>query len=292
MNIILTGATGYVGNNLLSVLLKQKKYKLFAISRNSCTLPDEVTVILDNYDMEENIISAKPDIVIHLASYLTSKANLEDIDKLITSNITFGTRILNALNKIQIKSFINVGSFAEYHYNDGVLNPTYLYSATKTAFRSILKYYSEVHKFKVVHVIPYTIYGGIDRQKKILDILFEALDANEPVKMSQGYQYLDFIHLKDVVDFFLILIKELPKINNNEELHLGTGKAYSLREVATMIESFTGKKINADWGAYPSRDRDTYFACAAIGKLKHSLNWQPKITIEVGLRLKYNEIAI
>lgn len=291
MNIIITGATGYVGKNLISALIEQTDHKLFAITRNISDLPKEVIVLTDDSKLEVNILLAKPDIVIHLASYLTSKSEIEDVEKLISSNIIFGTKLLNALKNTQLKSFINIGSFSEYHFNDGVLDPTYLYSATKTAFRSILKYYSEVHKFKVVHVIPYSIYGGVDRQKKIMDILFEALDAKEPVKMSDGFQYLDFIHINDIVDFFVKLTNNIADVGN-EELYLGTGKAYNLREVATMIEQVTGKKINADWGAYPPRDRDTYFACAAIGKLKQILNWQPKIAIEAGLKLKYKNMDI
>lgn len=288
MNIIITGATGYVGGNLISAFLELTGHKLYAITRNSSSLPNEVVIIKDDLDLEKNIVLAKPDIVIHLASYLTSKSEPEDIEKLISSNIAFGTKLLNALKGVELQCFINVGSFSEFHFNDGVLNPTYLYSATKSAFRPILKYYSEISKFKVLNVIPFSIYGGIDSQKKIMDILFDALDSKEPVKMSDGFQYLDFIHINDVVDFFVQLSNNFSAIDN-EELYLGTGKAHNLREVAVMIEQISGKKINADWGAYPPRERDTNHACAPIGKLKEKLNWQPKITIEAGLKLKYKE---
>lgn len=289
MNIIITGATGYVGKNLISAFIKQKDHKLFAITRNIADLPKEIVVINDDLNLERNIVLTKPDIVIHLASYLTSRAEIEDIEKLINSNITFGTRLLNALKSVQVKCFINVGSFSEFHFNDGILNPTYLYSATKSAFRPILKYYSEVNKFKVVNVTPFSIYGGVDSQKKIMDILFDALEAKEPVKMSDGFQSLDFIHIDDVVDFFVHLSNNFAHLDD-EELYLGTGKAYNLREIAAMIEQITERKINADWGAYLPRARDTNHACAPIGRLKEKLNWQPKITIGAGLKLKYKEV--
>lgn len=288
MNIVITGATGYVGKNLISALISQTDHNLFAITRNIADLPKEVVIINDDSNLEENIVSARPDIVIHLASYLTSRSEIDDIEKLISSNIIFGTKLLNALKNVQLKCFINVGSFSEFHFNDGVLNPTYLYSATKSAFRPILQYYSEVNKFKVLNVIPFSIYGGVDSQKKIMDILFDALDSKEPVKMSEGLQSLDFIHINDVVDFFVHLSNNFELVDS-EELYLGTGKAYSLREIASKIELISNKKINADWGAYPPRSRDTNHACAPIGKLKEKLNWQPKITIEDGLKLKYKE---
>lgn len=291
MNILITGATGYVGKNLISAFIEQTNHKLFAITRSISDFPNEVVVIKDDSNLEDNIVSAKPDVVIHLASYLTSRAETEDIEKLITSNITFGTKLLNSLKRVQLQCFINVGSFSEFHFNDGVLNPTYLYSATKSAFRPILKYYSEISKFTVVNVTPFSIYGGVDSQKKIMDILFDAVEAKEPVKMSDGFQFLDFIHIDDVVDFFVHLSNNFTLLDD-EELYLGTGKAYNLREIAAKIEQITERRINANWGAYPPRARDTNYACAPIGILKEKLNWQPKITIEAGLKLKYKERAI
>ena len=291
MNIIITGATGYVGKNLISAFIEQTDHRLYALIRNASNLPKGVAVINDDSDMEKNIILAKPDIVIHLASYLTSKSEIEDINKLINANITFGTKFLNALKSVKLQCFINVGSFSEFHYNDGILNPTYLYSATKSAFRPILRYYAEVNKFKVLNVIPFSIYGGVDTQKKIIDILFDAVEAKESVKMSDGFQHLDFIHIDDVVDFFVQLSNDFSRIDN-EELYLGTGKTHNLREISAMIEQITGKKVNANWGAYPPRERDSIYACAPIGKLKEKLNWQPKVTIEAGLKLKYKERGI
>lgn len=291
MNIIITGATGYVGRNLVSALIEHTNHRLYAITRSHSDLPSEVVLINDDSNLEKSILLAKPDLVIHLASYLTSRSEIEDIDSLISSNITFGTKLLNALKRVQLQCFINVGSFSEFHFNDGELNPTYLYSATKSAFRSILKYYSELNRFKVLNVIPFSIYGGIDSQKKIMDILFDAVDAEEPLKMSDGFQYLDFIHINDVVDFFVHLSNSFSELNN-EELYLGTGKPHSLREIAVLIEQITEKKVNAKWGAYPPRERDTNYACAPISKLKEKLNWQPKITIEAGLKLKYKERGI
>ncbi|WP_421945863.1 NAD-dependent epimerase/dehydratase family protein [Pedobacter sp.] len=289
MNLIITGATGYVGRNLISLFLKSTNHKLFAIVRGNAKLPKEVEVINDDADLEVNLISANPDIVIHLASYVTSKAELEEFDKLVDANIIFGNRLLYALKNTSIKHFINVGTFAEYHFNDGDLNPTYLYAATKTAFKSVLKYYSELKGFKYVHVVPYSIYGGVDRQKKIMDILFESLDAEKPTDTSQGIQNLDFIHINDVVEFFLRLVDKISDVKNNDVLYLGTGKTYTLREVSTLIEKLTNKKMNINWGAHPPRERDTFYACAPIGKIQNVLGWKPNISLLEGLKLKFAE---
>jgi nucleoside-diphosphate-sugar epimerase len=289
MNIIVTGATGYVGKNLISSILKLPNYKLFAVVRGEVDLPEEVITIKDDVDFEINMSKANPDVVIHLASYITSRSEMDDFEKLVDSNIVFGTRLLNALKNTSLKYFINVGTFAEYHFNDGELNPTYLYAATKTAFKPILKYYSELKSFKCVHVIPYSIYGGVDRQKKIMDILFESLDAKKPVNTSEGLQNLDFIYINDVVEFFIRLIEKISELENNTVLHLGTGRTHTLREVSELIEKISNKKMNINWGAHPPRERDTFYACAPVGKIQNVLGWKPNVTLEEGLKLKFED---
>lgn len=289
MNIIITGATGYVGKNLISSFLKFSNHKLYALVRGNAELPEGVEMIKDDCDLEVNLSKTNPDLVIHLASYITSRSEMEEFEKLVDSNIIFGTRLLSALKNTSVKHFINVGTFAEYHFNDGELNPTYLYAATKTAFKSVLKYYSELKGFKYVHVVPYSIYGGIDRQKKIMDILFESLDAEKPVDTSEGVQNLDFIHINDVIEFFLRLVERISEVKNNDVLYLGTGKTHTLREVSELIEKITNRKMNINWGAHPPRERDTFYACAAVGKIQNVLGWKPNISLEEGLKLKFDE---
>lgn len=289
MNIIITGATGYVGKNLIDSLLKFSNHKLYAIVRGNIELPEEIETIKDDCDLEINLSNANPDVVIHLASYITSSSEMEQFEKLVDSNITFGTRLLNALKNTSLKHFINVGTFAEYHFNDGELNPTYLYAATKTAFKSVLKYYSELKGFKYVHVVPYSIYGGIDRQKKIMDILFESLDAEKPVNTSEGLQNLDFVHINDVIEFFVRLVEKISEVENNEVLHLGTGRTHTLREVSELIEKITNRKTNINWGAHAPRERDTFYACAPIGKIQNVLGWKPNISLEEGLKMRFEE---
>jgi CDP-paratose synthetase len=290
MNILLTGGSGYVGKSLINQLAKNKLFNIFSVVRTKSDLPKNVKAIDYDSDFKENIIKSNPDFVIHLASYLTSSSEIEETNKLIQANITFGTVLLDALKVCNIKLFINTGSYSEYHFNTGDLNPTYFYSATKTAFRSILKYYSELKKFKVVHVIPYTIYGGVYTKMKILDILFGSLDSNEKIKLSPGLQLLDFIHISDVVDFYIHVIENSHILQHHESYHLGSGRVINLQELAIKIEKLTGKKIQAQWGAQIQRERDTTYACAPIAKLKETLNWNPKISLDEGLKMYYLNI--
>jgi nucleoside-diphosphate-sugar epimerase len=135
-------------------------------------------------------------------------------------------------------------------------------------------------------VIPYTIYGGNYKQQKVIDLLFQSLTAEEPIKLSDGFQQFDFIHIDDICSFFVTLINCIftKDIKNDEVFHLGTGKPYSLREIASLIEKQSGKQLNIEWGATKPRERDTIYACASIAKNIHLLGWEAKISIEERLK--------
>lgn len=300
MKILITGATGMVGKKLIQHLvnLKLKDNEIAVVIRDI----EKFQLLFGEYghiecinlskiDYKEDIKRFNPEVVIHLASYLTSKDDEESIEQILDSNIKFGTNILNALQDTQIKYFINVGTFAEYLYNDGELISAYLYAASKTAFRSILKYYSGKIGFRWINVIPYTIYGGDDAQKKVLDYIISSLNTDKKIPMSGGEQKLDFIHIDDVVDFFVTLIEKIDLIKQDYvEFHLGTGKSTSLKELGEIVEWTFDKPININWGKLPYRERDVMQAIAHTSKNKEILNWEAQIDIKSGVRRMNKEI--
>ena len=291
-SLLLTGATGFVGKNLIKEL-SAEQFEIAVIYRkfswndeliNKTTRDDVYIITTSNPSWKNEVKKFNPEIVIHLAAYLTSSDSQESFLQLIESNITFGTHLLDALKDTSLQLFINTGTFAEYN-NVGELEPAYLYAATKTAFRSIIYYYSNLKKFKVLNVIPYTIYGGIGSDKKLIDYIYDSLDSKNLVKMSPGDQLLDFIYIKDVINFFIKAVKEKDKlINNYSEVHLGTGQGCTPKTVTKLFEKITGKKANIQWGGISYRATDTMHSVAPKYDLK-AFEWAPKITIEKGLKL-------
>lgn len=288
MNILITGTTGFVGTHLLEKLENYNKFKLAAVVRDKSIINIKNNVqlihIKDNLNFEKEIINFNPEIVIHLASHLTGLDDSNSFKKLIKSNIEFPGKLLECLRKTSLKYFINTGTFAEYSNNNDILDPAYLYSATKISFRPILKYFSKIIGFKTISIIPYTIYGGKSKNKKVIDYLLESLNTKEMIDMTPGEQKLDFIHIDDITSFYIYLINNLDKINELYiEFKLGTGVGTSIKELATKIENITGKKTNINWGGKPYRKTDIMKAIANTKNLD-LINWSSKITIEEGLK--------
>ena len=284
MKILITGATGFVGKNCIPQFLKE--HELYLLIRNLKKATEYFGDSVNYITLEDIRVfnNTKFDIVIHLAAFLSSSENDNSLEKLLESNIVFGTRLLNKLKQFPPRLFVNFGTFAEYRFGPSKVHNAYLYSATKSAYKEILRFYAEKYKFKYIHVIPYTIYGGKDSQKKVIDLLMDSTSSDSPVKMSGGEQILDFINVNDIVSFIIHVVDNCEYFIKEKfiDYHLGTGKGTSLRQLAKKIEAKTGKKCNVDWGAIPYRETDVMYAVAPQGPLIEC-GWKPTLNIEDSL---------
>lgn len=285
--ILITGSTGFVGRHLVPALL-EGKYSIAELTRNLEKSEmlfgnDTLKIATTDPKLKEKIKVFKPNIVIHLASYLTSSDQWKDVESLIDTNLLFLSKILNATAESNIDMFVNTGTFAEYSKGDNTLIPAYFYAATKTASRSLVNYYANAYSFKQTTIVPYTIYGGKDSQKKIIDIIFDSIHNPNGVDLSPGEQVLDFIHIKDIVDFYMHVVKHNEKLPLVSNFKLGTGQGHTLRELASLIEELTLKKTNINWGARTYRNSDVMRAVADIQSIKEVFDWEPKISLREGL---------
>lgn len=290
LNILITGSTGYIGSELVNVLLENTNNNIAVVVRDikkaESLFEDKVTYITtDNETLKNNINKFSPDIVVHLASYSSSLDTLSDINKLIESNIVFTSVLLDALSDCNLKLFINTGSFSEYYYNNETTSPTYFYSATKTSASCIIEYFSKKNNFKTINAILYTVYGRKSSNKKIIDYAIDSLNSVDSINMSDGKQILDFIHIDDVLNFYTNLIYNFSELNIKEKNYfVGTGRGTSIRDVVQILEEKTGKKANVEWGANKSRHTDTKQAVSNIVKTSEDLVWSAKIDIYTGLK--------
>jgi len=286
MNILVTGATGFVGRHFIPDLVsKYPDSKIMTINRDvkqAEKFYPYANCIHISVDELDRIDFFCPTIVYHLASFISSRNDEEVISKILDANIIWGVKLLNTLKKCSsLKLFVNIGTFAEYRMGASEINNAYFYSTTKTAFKQFVDYYSDLCGFKYIHIVPYTIYGGKDTQKKIIDYIYDSFFAIDPVKMTKGEQVLDFIHVKDVASFLSFIIFEInsfTNLPNGEVLHLGSGKGIKIRELACLMEKAYNQKCNIDWGGLSYRDNDIMHAVAPIGKLL-KLGWNPSYNL-------------
>jgi len=293
MNILVTGATGYVGRNFIPKLIQGFPDSNIvtvnlSVDEASSFFPYPQCKHISVHELPL-IQKFNPHLVFHLATLYTTRDDEDIIEPILKSNIEFGVKLLHHLSCCSnLKLFVNIGSFAEYNNGPQKICNSYLYSTTKSAFRHFVEYYATLSAFKAIHLVPYSLYGGHDTTKKVIDYIRESLNSEKPVKMSEGEQILDFTHIQDLLSFFLLIIKQFDlflQFSVGEEFHIGTGRGTKIRELASLMERVFDKKCNAHWGGIPYRKLDTMYAVAPIEKNIRLLNWKTEISLEEGIEM-------
>ncbi len=289
MKILISGAAGYIGSNLMKKLIG-KKHKLFCLYNNTkpCNINKQVELIkYDGTFNSINVINTKIDIIIHLATLFSFKTSNEIIDKMMQSNIVFGVHLLEFAKSKNIKKFINTSSYAQSIDNKSY-SPQNFYTSTKQAFEDILKFYTESRILKNITLSLFDTYGPKDTRPKFINLVLDALSKNEVFNMSEDNRNMRYVYIDDVTDAFCAAIDLLDNdiIDKSETYSVYGNEEFTLKELVNVICKITESKLRINPGAYSHREREIMFATPRFDKLP---NWDPKINIENGIKNIINE---
>lgn len=291
MNILITGATGFIGSNLLKRLINENHSIFITIRGNTAFCNNEGNIktlsISSNNINEATSFCIENNIegIVHLASYVQSNDHLiNDIDQLIDSNIKFGTYILEVAKRSKIKWVLNTGTYWQ-NYENNDFSPVNLYAATKQAFEDIAKYFYETSEFKFCTIRLFDTFGKGDSRNKIFNLWDQISKTGESLDMSPGDQIMDFTYIDDVIDAYVCLINYLHNkshiIYNGAVYYLQSGERYSLKDLADIFEDVSGRKLNINWGNRKYKEREVMNPISTdelIPSFKH------KISIREGIR--------
>lgn len=289
MKILVTGATGFIGNHLSKELVKHG-HEIYAILRNPAhrSRYEKINIkcFVDNNSVSDfiNFFERKRfDGVIHCASCFLVEHKSEEINDLIISNVLFATKLLESSIKTNVKWFINTGTSWQ-HYENKVYSPVNLYAATKQAFESIAKYYMEISEIDFITLKLTDTYGPHDTRNKILNLWKKIAKTGDNLGMSQGEQYIDIVHIDDVVRAYLRIIELLQRDNKKrlrgKSFAVSSNNLIKLKDLAIFFEKVAQKKLNITWGEKPYRKREIMVPWSKGTKIP---GWKPKVTLEEGI---------
>lgn len=288
--ILLTGATGFVGTNF--VLQLHDQYAITALVReNSDISKIESHCEIYRYKDLDSILQLFQkehfDGVVHLATLYLANHTPQDIKSLVDSNVYFGSALLEACKLNPPRFFINTSTFSEYS-NAISYNPLTFYDATKQAFYDICKYYAQILPTTIAHLLLYATYGNNDTRPKIFNLWQKIAKSGESLAMSAGEQRLDISHIFDVVSGYAVLIQLcLENRVSKNRIYTLENKRYTLRELAALFEKYTNSTLRIEWGAKPYRQNEIMEPISAKDSnlLEILPNWNPKISLEQGLKI-------
>lgn len=284
MRILVTGATGFIGTNLIREL--RKNNDLFVLGQfkgdpEKLCLPG-IVMTDDIHYLADYIRENEIEGVIHLASLYLTTHTPEQIRDLVLSNVYFGTAVLEAASIAgTVKWFLNTGSiWQNYNVKGSAYNPVNLYAATKQAFMDMAKYYSDVFGIRFCTLKLCDTYGPNDTRKKLFQLFKDYSESGEVLKMSPGEQKIDLIYITDIIAGFNRLVELLASDTVlDDEYVLTSGRQIPLKDLARLFSEVSGRQLNIEWGGRPYRDREVMIPW----KGTPLPGWKAKISVEKGI---------
>jgi dTDP-6-deoxy-L-talose 4-dehydrogenase (NAD+) len=261
MKILVTGATGFVGNYVVNVLLKSN-HQVIATAKNNpvwernnwfgkvefvkCDLNSKI----DFYDYFQ-----KPDAVIHLAwEGLPNYKELFHIEKNLPNNFYFLTDLI----KSGLENLTVSGTCLEYGMLTGCLdesmngNPHIPYSIAKDMLRKYLEQLESQFDFKLKWLRLFYTYGAGQNENSIFSQLDRAIKNKDKVfNMSAGEQIRDYLPVEEVAE---IIVKTSIQNETTGIINCCSGKPISIKK---MVEDYLTKNnysINLNLGYYSYND--------------------------------------
>ncbi len=221
MNVVITGAAGFVGRFLAEKL--SHKHLIMNIKRTEkdkqnnviwADLADEDSVGEIVEEISKNNI--KIDVIIHLATRTASSQNIEDISVLHENN-QISLNIAKLASKLKVKKVINFSSMSVYAYVDGVfdektlpnpvLNTDAIYGISKLNSEYLLDFFLRSTLMNVIHLRIAMIYGENMPKNRIIPMMQkELMETNIITVWGTGERVLNLIsldYLYEIIDFFI-----------------------------------------------------------------------------------------
>jgi nucleoside-diphosphate-sugar epimerase len=291
MKILVTGAAGFVGRTLVS-LLKRAGHEPFALVRPGTDVACLDALKIPYYrddgvaKLSEGLRPFVPfDGVIHLASFFVSAHNEGDVSHLIESNVLFPARVIDAAVNLGAHWFIQTDTTWQ-HYNGKAYSPVDLYAATKQAFDSVIQFYRETAPVRFAALALSDTYGPNDTRPKLLNLWCKIAGTTQTMQMSSGLQRMELLYVDDIAEAFRLLAEHLGTgaAVPDWPYTLDTGRYPTLREVALIFEKVTGKRLPIEWGARPMRPREMMIPWHSGLSVP---GWRPATTLEDGIAKVY-----
>lgn len=276
-NILVTGGLGFIGTNLVMELSKNNNIVVIdnCFSGNPKNKVDGVTYIKEHTKDIFNInLPFKPDLIFHLGEYSKITPSFNEIDTVFDLNILGSFQILEFArnNKIPIiyaSSSTRLALEGENH------SP---YSFFKSIITQLLKNYGEWYGLKYNICYFYNVYGEYQDTcdngwETVISIFEKQMKNNQQLTVvGNGLQRRDFTYVGDIVKGLIQASKNLQ----NEEYQLGSGKDFSILEVAKMFsENIT---------FIPERKGDRKYSKANVSETYLKLGWKPQMNLETWIK--------
>ena len=295
MKILITGASGFLGRHLVRELLVDN-HEIIVIGRSKSNLKsifcDLPCVFETDYSLESLLNLTKDvDIVIHLASKLLSRDSHTLMISNFFANIQILENILIAAESNKVKKVIQTSSISTYNSSldyiteNMSLVPSNIYGLSKLFNDIFADYVSEKSSLKVINLRLARLFGYGEREGLVFSNYIKLAKEKKTLEIhGDGSSTIEYIYVLDVVD----AIKKSIIYNNSGTFNIGTGKLFSIKNIAEAVNKVFDNNGNIRF--VESNRNSIQGTLMSSEKAKKMLDWKPIWELETAIKdiLKYS----
>lgn len=293
--ILITGASGYLGQHLARQFAQGRENQVHAVVREGSAVEllrglAQCWVYDGSYSSLDKIFAGnKIDLVVHLAALATYDTSAHNIEQLVQSNLMLGIFLLQAMSTYGCRHLINTGTYWQ-HYSGEAYNPVCLYAAMKEAFEQIIEFYVQAENLSAITLKLTDVYGPNDPRKKLFHYLAEAQNASAPLMMSDGEQFVNLLYIQDAVDAYMraaAMLMQAQRRFGKMVFFVASSETKKLKEVVGLYRELCSSRVNIALGGKSHRTREVM--APFIGEILPG--WQPKTSLAAGIRKVLHDVS-
>ena len=292
MKILLTGATGFLGQNLEPVL--SEDYEVVGYGSEPWDLRDQSKV-------EYIVQKIRPDVIVHAAGSVGGTgANKENPGKFMYENLIMGTNLIHQSMKYRVPKFILLGTVCSYPkhtpvpfkeeelWNGYPEETNAPYGIAKKTLMRLVEAYHEQYDFNGINLVPVNMYGPHDHFNLTSSHVIPALILKVKTAIDNGEKSItlwgtgqasrEFLYAPDCAEAIKLSIE---KDVSPEPINIGTGKEIKICELIETIADIMG--FDGDIVYDTTKPDGQPRRCLDISRAKDRLGFEAKTNLRDGL---------
>lgn len=305
MNILVTGAAGFIGSHVCEHFIKLghsvtgldnfdnfypiefKELNLEDLNKSSRFQFYEAD-IRDKKGLNELFQDAGIEVVIHLAAKAGVRPSIESIEEYYDVNVNGTVNLLESMRKNGVKKMLFASSSSIYGNNtkvpfsetDPVDNPISPYASTKKSGELLCHVYHHLYNFDITCLRFFTVFGPRQRPDLAIHKFTRLIEEEKPIPFyGDGSTSRDYTYILDIVEGINCAINHLK---GYQLFNLGESNVITLNQLVRTIENTLSKK--AILNKQPMQPGDVNKTYADISKARSEIGYNPKFDFETGIK--------
>jgi GDP-L-fucose synthase len=301
--ILICGATGFIGRNMTEYFAEKKELQVFGTYFNGKPLKNpKIKMIKADLTNKKDVDKAIKGIDIIIQAAATTSGAKEIVEKPyyhVTDNALMNSLIFRSAYENNVSHVIFFSCTVMYQpgnkpvkeidfdANEEIYPKYFGVGWTKVYLEKMCEFYSRISQTKYTVLRHSNVYGPYDKfdlEKghvlgATIEKVFKAKD-NKITVWGTGKEKRDLLYISDLINCVDLAIKKQK--NKFELYNVGLGKAVSVSELVKKIINASGLSIKIEYDK--SKPTIKTKLCLNSTKIKNSLGWSPKISLDNGIK--------